>query len=123
VNQFSPRDALNRMMSWDAKKGATTLAHEGYTYDAMNRITLVSYETGPTDSFSYYLDGELNQATLGKLAHTLTYNLDKMGNRTSVVDNNVTSTYLPNTINQYYPTAAGSSISNGPNMRSRPTVA
>ena len=38
-----------------------------------------------------------------------------MGNRTSVVDNNVTSTYSsPNAINQYYPTAAGSSITNGP---------
>jgi YD repeat-containing protein len=58
--------------------------------------------------------GELNQATLGNLGHTLTYNLDKMGNRTSVVDNNVTSTYVPNSINQYYPTAGGSSITNGP---------
>jgi RHS repeat-associated protein len=95
------------------KKSATTLAHEGYTYDAMNRITLVSYTAG-ADSFTYYLDGELNTATLGNLGHTLTYNLDKMGNRTSVVDNNVPSTYSPNTINQYYPTAAGSSIVNGP---------
>jgi RHS repeat-associated protein len=78
-----------------------------------NRITLVSYQTGPTDSFSYYLDGELNQATLGNLGHTLTYNLDKMGNRTSVVDNNVPSIYTPNTINQYT-TAAGSSVADGP---------
>ena len=52
VNQFSPRDALNRMTSWDARKGTTTLAHEGYTCDAMNRITLVNYG-GSTDSFSY----------------------------------------------------------------------
>jgi RHS repeat-associated protein len=113
VNQLYPRDALNRMQYMDVKKGNTTLAHEGYTYDAMNRITLVNYGTS-TDSFTYYLDGELNQATLGNLGHTLSYNLDKAGNRTSVVDNNVTSTYSPNAINQYYPTAAGSSVVNGP---------
>ena len=65
VNQFSPRDALNRMTSWDAKKGTSTLAHEGYTYDAMNRITVVDWANGHTDSFNYYLDGELKVATPG----------------------------------------------------------
>jgi RHS repeat-associated protein len=113
VNQFCPPDALNRMQYMDVKKGATTLAHEGYTYDAMNRITAVNYLSGPADSFGYYLDGELKQATLGNLNHILTYNLDKMGNRTSVVDNNVTSTYSPNVINEYA-VGAGSSVSNGP---------
>src|SRR2546430_13349590 len=97
----------------DVKRGATTLSHEYYTYDGMNRITLVSYGTGNTDSFTYYLDGELNAATLGNLGHTLTYNLDKKGNRTSAVDNNVTTTYSPNTIDQYT-FVTGSSISNGP---------
>ena len=115
VNQFSPRDALNRMTSWDAKKGTSTLAHEGYTYDPMNRITVVDWANGHTDSFNYYLDGELQVANLGNFGHNVTYNIDRMGNRTSVVDNNVTSTYSsPNAINQYYPTAAGSSITNGP---------
>ena len=79
----------------------------------MNRIISVSYSPG-TDLFGYYLDGELNTATLDNLAHTLTYNLDKNGKSTSVVDNNVSSTYMPNTIDQYYPTASGSSIVNGP---------
>ncbi len=111
VNQLYPRDALNRMQSMDVIKGGT-LAHEGYTYDAMNRITLVSYATAPNDSFSYYLDGELKQATVGNPSHTITYNLDNNGNRTSVVDNNVTSTYSPNTIDQYT-SVSGSSISNG----------
>ena len=112
VNQFSPRDALNRMTTWDVIKGAT-LAHEGYTYDAMNRITLVSYQSPQlADSFQYYLDGELNTANLGNLGHNLAYYLDKMGNRASVVDNNVTTTYSPNTINQYT-SVTGSSITNG----------
>jgi RHS repeat-associated protein len=57
--------------------------------------------------------GELNTATLGNLGHTLTYNLDKKGNRTSVVDNNITSTYTPNTIDQYT-IGAGLSVVNGP---------
>jgi RHS repeat-associated protein len=113
VNQLTPRDALNRITTWDARKGATTLAHEGYTYDPMDRITVVDWANGHTDSFQYYLDGELNIASLGNFGHTLTYNLDKMGNRTSVVDNTVTSTYSPNTINQYT-TVAGSSVANGP---------
>src|SRR5207247_2397578 len=82
VNQVYPRDALNRMQYMDVVKGST-LAHEGYTYDGMNRITLVSYTTG-TDSFGYYLDGELKTATLSNLGHTLTYNLDNKGNRMSV---------------------------------------
>jgi len=112
VNQFYPPDALNRMQYMDVKKGATTMAHEGYSYDAMNRITAVNYLSGPDDSFGYYLDGELKQATLGNLNHILTYNLDQMGNRTSVVDNNVTSTYSPNPINQYT-SVTGSTISNG----------
>ena len=113
VSQVYPRDALNRMQYMDVKKGTTILAHEGYTYDLMNRITAVAYPTPqPADSFGYYLDGELNTATLGNLGHSLTYNLDKMGNRTSVVDNNVPSTYSPNTINQYT-TAAGGSVAIG----------
>jgi RHS repeat-associated protein len=62
---------------------------------------------------SCWKDRELKQAVLGNLGHTLTYNLDKMGNRTSVVDNTVTSAYSPNTINQYT-TGAGSSVVNGP---------
>jgi RHS repeat-associated protein len=112
VNQVYPRDALNRMQYMDVIKGAT-LGRETYTYDMMNRITMVSYTIGSPDSFQYYLDGELKMATLGNLGHTLTYNLDNKGNRTSVVDNNVSSSYTPNVIDQYSPTAAGSSIVNG----------
>jgi len=114
VNQVYPRDALNRITTWDAKKGTTTLAHEGYTYDSMNRITLVAYPNPePSDSFQYYLDGELKIATLSNLGHNITYNLDNKGNRTSVVDNNVTSSYSPNTIDQYT-TGAGLGVTNGP---------
>jgi len=79
----------------------------------MNRIKIVDWANGNTDSFNYYLDGELQQANLGNFGHNITYNLDKAGNRTSVVDNNVPSTYSPNPINQYT-TGAGNTVVNGP---------
>jgi RHS repeat-associated protein len=113
VNEIYPRDALNRMQSLDVIKGST-LGRETYTYDMMNRVTVASYTTGPADSFQYYQDGELNTATLGNLAHNLTYNLDTAGNRYTVVDNTTTTTYTPNVFNQYT-AVTGTSITNGPN--------
>src|SRR5207237_4128583 len=43
---------------------------------------------------------------------SVTYDLDKAGNRTSVVDTGVTKTYSPNNLNQYT-AAQGSTVSNG----------
>jgi len=113
VTQVYPPDALNRMQYVDVTRSGNTLGHEGYTYDPMNRITLVDYANGHTDSFGYYLDGELKQAQLGNFNHNLTYNLDKAGNRTSVLDNTNTTTYTPNNLNQYTAVTA-SAITNGP---------
>jgi YD repeat-containing protein len=42
----------------------------------------------------------------------VTYKLDKMGNRTSIVDTGVTKTYAPNALNQYA-SAEGLPVSNG----------
>src|SRR5438552_13266699 len=100
------------MQYLDVIKGST-LGRETYTYDMMNRVTVASYTTGPADSFQYYQDGELNTATLGNLAHILTYNLDAAGNRSTVVDNWVTTTYTPNVLNQYT-AGAGGTVTNGP---------
>jgi uncharacterized protein (TIGR02594 family) len=112
VNQLYPRDDLNRMSYLDVRKGGNTLGHEGYTYDAMSRLTLVDWANGHSDSFQYYLDGELNQAQLGNFNRSITYNLNKAGNRTSVVDGGTTKSYSPNTLNQYS-TADSSSVTNG----------
>ena len=112
VTQAYPRDALNRMLSMDVTKNGTTLEHEGYTFDAMNRFTVVNWANSHTDSFNYYQDGELNQAQYGNFNHTVNFNLDLAGNRTSVVDNNATTSYTPNTINQYTG-VQGSAITNG----------
>src|SRR5437764_4585173 len=43
---------------------------------------------------------------------SVTYNLDKAGNRLSVVDTGVTKTYSPNTLNQYT-AAEGTTVTNG----------
>jgi YD repeat-containing protein len=53
-------------------------------------------------------DGGMNPGT----TRTVTYNLDKPGNRTSIVDTGVTRTYAPNSLNQYT-SAEGLTVSNG----------
>jgi RHS repeat-associated protein len=117
VQQIYPRDILNRMRYLDVRWNNSTLGHEGYSYDgpdgAMNRLTSVDYGNGHSDSFSYYLNGELSQAQLGNFNRNLAYNLDKAGNRTSVVDTGVTKNYSRNNLNQYT-TGDSSSIINGP---------
>ena len=112
VKQIYPRDDLNRMLYLDVKKGTTTLGHEGYVYDSMNRLRSVTREDNKTDSFTYYLDGELNTGQYNT-TRTVNYTLDKAGNRTSVTDNvNGNKTYTPNALNQYS-AVTGSSIING----------
>ena len=67
VNQFYTRDALNRMSERDVKLSATVLSSEAYGYDAMSRMLSVAREDATTDSFTYYLDGELWTASYGAL--------------------------------------------------------
>jgi RHS repeat-associated protein len=112
VQQIYPRDDLNRMLYLDVKKGANTLGHEGYVYDSMNRSRSVTREDNKTDSFTYYLDGELNTAQYNT-TRSINYALDKAGNRTSVVDNGARKSYSPNPLNQYT-TGHSSSVTNGP---------
>jgi RHS repeat-associated protein len=67
VNQFYSRDALNRMSERDVKLSATVLSSEAYGYDPMSRMLSVAREDATTDSFTYYLDGELWTASYGAL--------------------------------------------------------
>jgi RHS repeat-associated protein len=113
VAQTYTRDALNRMASRYLRKGTDpAFSAEVYTYDSMSRLLSVAREDGKTDSFTYYLDGELNTAHYGT-TRNVDYALDKAGNRTSVTDNvNGNATYTPNALNQYT-AVTGSTISNG----------
>src|SRR5437588_3984704 len=105
VNQIYTRDALNRMSERDVKLNANVLSSEAYGYDPMSRMLSVAREDGKTDAFTYYLDGELWTATYGNPnpTRTVTYNIDQMGNRTSVLDTGVTTTYgqAAGGLNQY----------------------
>ena len=169
VTQIYTRDALNRMSRRDVIKGGTTLSYEVYGYDPMNRLISTSREDSTSDSFGYYLDGELNTAQYGwaggmlapsaatvttstdattgtgkplmtfsiapsslstnttntsttptmdtmaatsTIQRSVTYNLDKAGNRLSIVDTGTTKTYAPNILNQYT-SAEGLSVTNG----------
>jgi RHS repeat-associated protein len=114
VNQLYPRDALNRITNLDVRKNNSTLGHEGYTYDGMNRITIVDWANGNTDNFTYYKDGELNVAQLGNFNRTTTYNLDNTGNRTSVVDNGTPTSYtlIPGPNLNEYDRVGGSRVTN-----------
>jgi RHS repeat-associated protein len=103
VNQFYSRDVLNRMSERDVKLNTTVLSSEAYGYDAMSRMLSVAREDGKSDAFTYYLDGELWTAQYGASNRSVTYNIDQMGNRTSVVDTGVTTTYgqAAGGLNQY----------------------
>jgi RHS repeat-associated protein len=103
VAQFYGRDALNRMSERDVKVGANMLSSEAYGYDTMSRMLSVAREDGKTDAFTYYLDGELWTAQYGASSRSVTYNIDQMGNRTSVVDTGVTTNYAQTAggLNQY----------------------
>jgi RHS repeat-associated protein len=103
VNQFYSHDALNRMSERDVKLNTTVLSSEAYGYDPMSRMLSTLREDGKTDSFTYYLDGELWTANYGAMNRSVTYNIDQMGNRTSVVDTGVTTTYTQAAggLNQY----------------------
>ena len=109
-------DNLNRVFERDINFPAQTgWSKEHYSYDAMNRLTSVLRdEDAKTDSFTYFLDGEMKTALYGKTARSVTYTLDLCGNRTNVLDAGVNKSYgTANVLNQYYPTAHGSAITNG----------
>ena len=60
-------DSLNRMTSAEVKNTTTNtqLGLETYDYYPISRLHSVTREDNKQDSFTYYLDGELNVATYG----------------------------------------------------------
>ena len=109
VQQIYPRDSLNRMLYLNLSNG---LSHEGYDYDAMNRLRSVTRQGNFIDSFTYYLNGELHTAFYDRTNRNVNYALSRAGNRTSVVDDGATTTYTTNPFNQYA-NVTGSTIHNG----------
>lgn len=102
-------DNLNRISERDINVPTSQIprgwfSKEHYTYDAMNRLTnVLRDEDVKSDTFTYYLDGEMKDAHYANNTRNVTYNLDLAGNRTSVVDGGTTTTYTASTnnLNQY----------------------
>jgi RHS repeat-associated protein len=111
---YTPIDALNRMTRRDVIDGnGTNLNAEGYTYDAMSRITRVDRSGNDDSVFDYYQDGEIKSGTyVAPELNAVSYVWDKAGNRTSINDGGVNKTYSPNGINQYT-SAEGAAVTNG----------
>ena len=77
-----------------------------YTYNSLGLETTETTLDG-TWTYSYDADGELTQAVFASNNpasipnQNLTYSYDAMGNRISTVINGVTTTYVPNDMNEY----------------------
>ncbi len=119
---FGARDALNRLPSRTIMAGTTTVSTETYGYDNMNRLSTVDRsEDGKRDAFDYNVLSEMNSAKYGLVNNanpnrTVSYDLDKSGNRNSVTDTGVVTNYTQSTtadaLNQYS-TVGGQTVGNG----------
>ena len=130
TTQLSVPDEMNRLKErvLKAKREvngqleAYEFSHERYAFDAMSRLasTVRDEDGGKRDAFAYNGAGELERADYGQQwngtvwvnpARWVTYNLDPAGNRegsNGMVENNVSTTFSPNALNQYEQTSNGS---------------
>jgi hypothetical protein len=81
-------------------------------------LSAIAFKSGITDSAvwnDYYdRDSGMSPAMMMDASssnRSVTYNLDKAGNRTSIVDTGVTKTYAPNSLNEYT-SAEGGTVTN-----------
>ncbi len=98
------------------------MSTETYGYDNMNRLSTVDRsEDGKRDAFDYNVLSEMNSAKYGLVNNanpnrTVSYDLDKSGNRNSVTDTGVVTNYTQSTtadaLNQYS-TVGGQTVGNG----------
>jgi RHS repeat-associated protein len=115
-------DAVNRMTQRELKINGNRMsvsdAYEAYGYDSMNRLTSLQREDNKSDSFGYNNSGEMTSAGYQASNRSVSYNLDLVGNRNSVVDTGVTKNYTADNINRY--TTADSTTANSNNVGSGP---
>ncbi|MEJ7827384.1 MAG: RHS repeat-associated core domain-containing protein, partial [Segetibacter sp.] len=103
-------DADNRMLSVDNLTASTSFARFEYGYDNVNRRTFVKRDGGKGDVYSYNASDQLTsirydasnpESTPANPLRTVNYNWDATGNRTTVIDNGIATTYTTNNRNQY----------------------
>jgi RHS repeat-associated protein len=99
-------DKLNRLSAVSHAPAGPAQSH-AYDYNAANQRTKVTREDNAYWDFGYDTPGQLtsgkkklvSQALL--LGHDYAYTYDDIGNRKTATINGQTSTYTPNTLNQY----------------------
>ncbi|MFH1777330.1 MAG: RHS repeat-associated core domain-containing protein [Candidatus Omnitrophota bacterium] len=79
--------------------GGSVISSFSYTHDDVgNRLTMTTQQ----GAYTYTYDNNYQLKTAAYPDSTnITYNYDKVGNRTSVVKNGNTAIYVPNNLNQY----------------------
>jgi RHS repeat-associated protein len=121
---YGTPDLLNRITKRDVKLADNSLlSHEAYAYvpQRPGLLASVTRENQVQDTFAYDLMGALKTAQYdvpsgGPAARTCGYVWDKAGNRSSVTDNGVPTSYntAGNVLNQYLQ-VGNDSVSNGNN--------
>ena len=102
--------ALNTVNTYDSYKRLTNIAVNGvnvygYTLNDKNQRTGATLPDGNTWSYDYDAMGQLTGAVKQSSGNTqlagMSWFYDQIGNRTSATENNVTTSYISNLVNQY----------------------
>ncbi len=103
-------DSANRVTNMVHQAGLTSFASFTQDYDSVNRRKYVKREDGKGDVFSYdsvdqvtnvKYDAQNSDSIPLSPVRVVDYLLDAVGNRTSVTDNGVSTSYLVNILNEY----------------------
>ena len=101
---------LNTVNTYDSYKRLTNIAVNGvnvygYTLNDKNQRTGATLPDGNTWSYDYDAMGQLTGAVKQSSGNTqlagMSWLYDQIGNRTSATENNVTTSYISNLVNQY----------------------
>ena len=101
---------LNTVNTYDSYKRLTNIAVNGvnvygYTLNDKNQRTGATLPDGNTWSYDYDAMGQLTGAVKQSSGNTqlagMSWFYDQIGNRTSATENNVTTSYISNLVNQY----------------------
>ncbi|QEG41240.1 CARDB domain-containing protein [Roseimaritima ulvae] len=96
--QHGPANELLSVVNYD-DDGTTINSRFDYTYNVAGRVASVTTLDGTT-AFSYDATGQLTLVTLPS-GRVIEYRYDAAGNRVSVTDDGVVTSYTANNLNQY----------------------
>ncbi|MEJ7740512.1 MAG: RHS repeat-associated core domain-containing protein [Chitinophagaceae bacterium] len=103
-------DDENRLLSIDNQMACFTTARFDYGYDNVGRQKFVQRDNNKGDVYLYDAIDQVDNVKYdvtnpggnpGLPVRTVTYQWDASGNRTSMIDNGITTDYLTNNLNQY----------------------